>query len=127
MGKIFKLLVLFSALVLSSCSKSSDISSFSDKVFHGQLGGELLIQEVKGEKQLWFSGQFKAVQQPNVPKNYDEEKAKGKHFKNPRIEVKDGKKYLTADDFKYKLEVKDDNLILDAEDNNEFRFVDMNK
>ena len=38
-----------------------------------------------------------------------------------KIEEKDGKKYIVAKDFKYKLVIVDDNTILDEEDNMNYR------
>ena len=130
MKKFLKILFAFCLLfALISCSKSNkELEKFAGKEFNGASGGSILIILEK-ENSLFFSG--KPVISPNT--NLDNvkkdayEKSKLQTYKNPKIESKDGKKYLTADNFPYKLEIIAENKIKDVDDDYEYTYVDLTK
>lgn len=51
------------------------------------------------------------------------EDEKHKEYLNPKVVNKDGKNYLTADNFEHKLLIVDDNTIVDEENNYKYVFV----
>lgn len=125
--KIKKTIVIVITLLLSlaACSSknSEDLSKLIGKSFTTQSGGQILVIDENGKKSLSFRGDV--VIKPNTdPKKLnknDAEKEKGGIFKNPKIVVENGKKYLTAEDFKFKLIVKDDSTIVDEENGKEYK------
>lgn len=130
MGKRFKFLstiAICSLLIFSACSSKNTAKNLEGRVFEGYKGGQILVSG----NVLHFSGAgvIKPNTKPEDLKDNEEklEKSKLKKFKNPKIVEENGKKYLTADDFKYKLVVLEDNLIKDEEDGNEYVSIDKTK
>lgn len=124
--KIRNLLIvstLLLSLVACSSKNSEDLSKLIGKSFTTQSGGQILVIDENGKKSLSFRGDV--VIKPNTdPKKLnknDTEKEKGGIFKNPKVVVENGKKYLTAEDFKFKLVVKDDSTIVDEENGKEYK------
>lgn len=124
--KIRNLLIVSTLLLsLAACSSknSEDLSKLIGKSFTTQSGGQILVIDENGKKSLSFRGDV--VIKPNTdPKKLnknDAEKEKGGIFKNPKIVVENGKKYLTAENFKFKLVVKDDSTIVDEENGKEYK------
>lgn len=130
MKKFSKILLSICLLfTLVSCSSSTkELEKFAGKEFNGTNGGNILIILEK-KNSLFFSG--KPVLKPDTNlENVKEgayEKSKLKTYKNPRLESKDGKKYLTADNFPYKLEIIAENKIKDVDDDYEYTYVDLTK
>lgn len=128
MKKIFNLVLLFVfSLSLISCgSKNNEIKNFQGKIYQGYKSHQILILE----KKLFFS-KDSGINYFNIKTKDDIEKLgkEGtKEYNNPKILEKDGKKYLTADDFEFKILLKDDKTFLDEENNYEYILVkDLNK
>lgn len=127
-----KLIVIFGILLLTACtSMSKDVKELDGKIFNGFKGGQILVLEQKEgfskKAKLLFSGA--GVINPNTnPEDIKEDaykKSLPQEFNNPKIIEKDGKKYLTADNFPYKLVIKDKKTIVDEEDKNEFIYVNL--
>lgn len=131
--KTLKRLICSSLLVLTlvSCTSASDkyLQSMALKVYRGDRGSQILVFKENGKYQLYYSG--KNTLGPIVdPAKLDKKvliKAEGKRYQNPKIVEENGKKYLTADGIDWKLEIVEDNVILDVEDNNTYRYVDLYK
>lgn len=128
MKKIFNLVLLFVfSLSLISCgSKNNEIKDFQGKIYQGYNSHQILILE----KKLFFS-KDSGINYFNI-KTKDDIAKLGKEgmkeYNNPKIMEKDGKKYLTADDFEFKILLKDDKTFVDEENNYEYVLVkDLNK
>ena len=108
--------LLLVSLLLCSCASSGTLKKIENKVFDGDSGAQLVIVKEKFKSpKLMFHGP--SLIKPNT--NPEEiEKNRDKYVK---IEERDGKKYIIAKDFKYKLVVVDENTILDEEDNVNYR------
>ena len=108
--------LLLVSLLLCSCASSGILKKIENKVFDGDGGAQLVIVKEKFKSpKLMFHG-------PSLIKpNTNPEESKNKEYSDVKIEEKDGKKYIVAKDFKYKLVVVDENTILDEEDNVNYR------
>lgn len=127
MKKIFNLILLFivSISLISCGSKTNEIKNFQGKTYQGYKKHQILILE----KKLLFSKNFD-INLANSQKDDLEklEKEKLKEYNNPKILKKDGKKYLTADNFEFKILLKDDKTFVDEENDYEYILVkDINK
>ncbi|WP_029949458.1 hypothetical protein [Parvimonas micra] len=118
--------LLLVSLLLCSCASSGILKKIENKVFDGDGGAQLVIVKEKFKSpKLMFRGP--SLIKPNtnpeeIEKNRDKyEKSKNKEYSDVKIEERDGKKYIIAKDFKYKLVVVDENTILDEEDNVNYR------
>lgn len=118
--------LLLVSLLLCSCASLGILKKIENKVFDGDGGAQLVIVKEKFKStKLMFHGP--SLIKPNtnpeeIEKNRDKyEKSKNKEYSDVKIEEKDGKKYIVAKDFKYKLVVVDENTILDEEDNVNYR------
>ena len=127
MKKILKMLTLcIVAFTIASCSANS-LGKIQEKEFNGVKGGSLVID--KKADLLYFSGPGRITPYTDTS-NIDEkeyEKGKNKEYKSPKVVEENGKKMLKAVDFPYKLEVVNENLIVDLENGNEYIFVDLSK
>ncbi|MCI5996859.1 MAG: hypothetical protein MRZ16_01335 [Parvimonas sp.] len=115
--KFFKAFLLSGLLLTFASCKSSNIpKEMYEKPFNTRGGGYVLIK--KGNI-LEFQGPSKI--KPDMDAEYLNDKDRFKKselqtYKNVRIEEKEGKKYITADKFEYKLLLVDDYTIEDEED-----------
>lgn len=126
--KIVGLFLLSSMLVTACTSNSSkSLEKFENKAFKSKESGQILIVNDKKEKTLSFRGPsvVKPVTDPKKTDKKSIEKEQGGIYKNPKIVVENGKTYLTADKFEYKLLIKDDSTIIDEEDNTEYKITEM--
>lgn len=118
--------LLLVSLALCSCASTGMLKKIENKVYEGDGGAQLVIVKEKFKSpKLMFHGP--SLIKPNtnpeqIEKNRDKyEKSISKEYSNVKIEERDGKKYIVAKDFKYKLVVVDENTILDEEDNINYR------
>lgn len=118
--------LLLVSLALCSCASTGMLKKIENKVYEGDGGAQLVIVKEKFKSpKLMFHGP--SLIKPNtnpeqIEKNRDKyEKSISKEYSNVKIEERDGKKYIVAKDFKYKLVVVDENTILDEEDNVNYR------
>lgn len=133
MKNLFRKSIMSMALVLFLVSCSSKVNKetekFYGKSFNGFEGGQIVVAKEK----LMFRGpdpikpvmNSKEMQTEEFKKKV--EKSKLKEYKNPNVIDENGKKYLIAEGLPYKLLISADDLILDEEDNNQYRYVDLNK
>lgn len=127
MAKLKKLVsFLLVSLMLCSCASSGMLKNIQNKVYDGDKGGQLVIMKEKFKSpKLSFQGPSPITPNTNpedIEKNRDKyEKSITKEYSGVKIEERDGKKYIVAKDFKYKLVVVDENTILDEEDNVTYR------
>jgi len=122
--KIISILVV--SIMLCSCASSGMLKKLENKVYDGDKGGQLVItKESSKSPKLNFQGPSPIT--PNTDsakleeKREQYEKSIPKEYSGVKIEERDGKKYIVAKDFKYKLVVVDENTILDKEDNVTYR------
>lgn len=127
MAKLKKLVsLLLVSLMLCSCASSGMLKNIENKVYDGEKGAQLVVmkENFKSPK-LRFQGPSPITPNTNpedIEKNRDKyEKSITKEYSGVKIEERDGKKYIVAKDFKYKLVVVDENTILDEEDNVTYR------
>lgn len=133
MKRLFRFFVIFLGIIfgLTSCGNkvSKDTEKFYGKKFDGFNGGHVIVMKDK----LIFRGPDPI--KPNMNGNEMKteefkkklEKAKALECDKPNVIEENGKKYLTANNFPYKLLIKADDLLLDEQDNEEYRFVNLNK
>ena len=119
--KYVSLLAVF--FVISACSNNGEIKKLNGKVFNASKGGQLVVDTVNSRMSFKGIDRVTAHTDPNKYTKEQFDKGRLKDYKNPKIVVDNGKKYLTADEFPYKLEIIDENKILDLEDDNEYTFV----
>ena len=127
MAKLKKLVsLLLVSLMLCSCASSGILKNIENRVYDGEKGAQLVVmkENFKSPK-LRFQGPSPITPNTNpedIEKNRDKyEKSITKEYSGVKIEERDGKKYIVAKDFKYKLVVVDENTILDEEDNVTYR------
>ncbi|MFT4452271.1 hypothetical protein [Parvimonas sp. G1425] len=127
MAKLKKLVsLLLVSLMLCSCASSGMLKNIENRVYDGEKGAQLVVmkENFKSPK-LRFQGPSPITPNTNpedIEKNRDKyEKSITKEYSGVKIEERDGKKYIVAKDFKYKLVVVDENTILDEEDNVTYR------
>lgn len=123
MKKLFNLIIIFAlSFSLISCSNSSkEFEKVVNKKYQGYKQHQILVIKDK----LYFQKNKDAnpsnVNDSNNLQKLEDEKLK--EFSNPKIVNKDGKNYLTADNFEHKLLIVDDNTIVDEENNYKYVFV----
>lgn len=133
MKKLFLTSIFFVVVVFTftSCvsSASKETEKFYGKKFSSVNGANVVVSKNK----LIFQGASPI--KPNMKNeeiNSEEFKRKEKKselqtFKSPNVVTENGKKYLKAKDFPYKLLIKDEDLLFDEDENVELRCVDLNK
>ena len=120
MKKFFRALVLFSLTVVFVSCTSNEVNKIGTKVYNGEKGGQVYVDTKKNV--LGFKG-IDFLDTSVNSKNYTErqfQKIQYKEYSNPKVISKDGKKYLTADNFPYELELVSYEKIFDKEDDNTF-------
>lgn len=115
------LMILISALMLSSCaSKSNEVEKFYGKHYIAVGSGISVIKKSKLYSVLTFTLPENATFKDNV-----EERISGGNFDYPEVITKNGKKYLTAKDLpEDRFEIISDNVILDTYTGFEFTHYD---
>lgn len=118
--------LLLVSFILCSCGSSAALKKLENKVFDGEKGGQIvIIKEESKAPRLMFQGPS-PINPNTTPEQLEKdrdkyEKSIPKEYTDVKIEEKNGKKYIVAKDFKYKLVIVDDNTILDEEDNMNYR------
>lgn len=131
--KKFLVLIIMSAMIFTTACSGVDkeVEKISMKDFRGFKGGQILVFRKKGSNNFIMAFSGKNVIKPNTKpgdiKPGEEEKSRLKEYYNVKIFNENGDKYLTADDFPYKIKIVDENKILDVEDGNEYTYVDLYK
>lgn len=130
--KKFKVFIYaFLTLIFVSCS-SKEIKPLENKQFKSATGGYVIIEKEKFKSpKLIFKGASMINKNSSLKDREGKEekfkKGEKQEFSNVKIEQKDNKKYIKADGFKYKLVVIDENTIKDEDDNEIYRFINLQK
>ena len=103
--KYISLLVVF--FIISACSSNREIKKINGKIFNASKGGQLVIDTSHSIMSFRVIDRVTAHTDPNKYTKEQFDKGRLKDYKNPKVVIENGKKYLTADEFPYKLEIID--------------------